>query len=104
MPAYFLSKNVVEAIDLSDSELQKEHEANSMNKASKNVIQGNRVEAIMKKNIANIENMAKKCFIDNEIMWKRIERHGGQQAVIVHPNSLTQNIIKESSRKFDVQT
>lgn len=50
----------------------------------------------MKKHSANIENMAKKCFIDNEILWKRIDRHGGQHTVIVLPNSLTQN----SSRRF----
>ena len=95
MPADFLSRNVVEAIDLSDSELQKEQEADILCKAIKNVIQGKPVEAVMKKHLANIENMAKKCFIDNKIIWKRIERHGGQHTVIILPKSLTQKLVKE---------
>ena len=95
MPAVFLSRNVVEAIDLSDLELQKEQEANLMCKAIKNIIQGKLVEANMKTNIANIEKMAKKCFIDNETLWKRIERHGGEHTVIVLPSSLTQKLIRE---------
>ena len=95
MPADFLSRNVVEAIDLSDSELQKEQEANKMCKAIKNVVQGKPIQPEMTKHSANIENMAKKCFIDNEILWKRIDRHGGQHTVIVLPNSLTQKLIKE---------
>jgi transposase InsO family protein len=95
MPADFLSRNVVEAIDLSDSELQKEQEENKMCKAIKDVVQGKPIQPDMKKHSANIENIAKKCFIDNEILWKRIDRHGGQHTVIVLPKSLTQKLIKE---------
>ena len=35
-----------------------------MCKSIKNVLKGKPVEPVMKKNIANIENMAKKCFIE----------------------------------------
>ena len=73
MPADFTSRNVVKAIDLSDSELQKEQEANPMCKCIKNVIQGKPVETALQKHVENIKNMAKKCFIDNDILWKRVE-------------------------------
>ena len=66
-----------------------------MCKAIKNVVQGKQIQPEMKKHSANIQNMVKKCFIDNEILWKRIDRHGGQHTVIVLPNSLTKKLIKE---------
>ena len=64
-------------------------------KCAKNVLQGKRVQPEMKKHSANIENMSKKYFIDNGIMWKQIERHGRQHTVIILPNSQTQKLTKE---------
>ena len=66
-----------------------------MCKAIKNVVQGKPIQLELKKHTVNIKNMAKKCFIDNEILWKRIDRHGGQHTVIVLPRSLTQKLIEE---------
>ena len=60
-----------------------------MCKSIKNVLQGKPVESVMKKNTANIENMSKKCFIENGILWN-------QHTVIVLPNSQTQRLIKEN--------
>ena len=55
MPADFFSRIVVEAIDLSDSELQNEQDNNPICKSIKYVLQGNKpMLPITKKNIAKI--------------------------------------------------
>ena len=121
MPADFLSRNVVESILISDEDLatlqDKDHYCsgikNILNKKSTALLKPSKAES----NLASSKTgpgktkssepaspvwkgpiqaeAAENCFIENNILWKRLDRNGTQTTVIVVPSAIVKQLMAE---------
>jgi hypothetical protein len=73
MPADFLSRNVIYSISWNNEEIQQEQQKDPLIKALKNYLLNRELPTDTKcQNV--VRNFANDCFVDNEIVWRRIKR------------------------------
>ncbi len=95
MPADYLSRNVVEAIDMSNEDLAEMQDQDKFCASLKHLLRKLPVEEEYSKMVTQMTELSHSCFIENGVLWKRITRHHGQHTVIVVPKSLTERILSE---------
>ena len=95
MPADYLSRNVVESIEISDKDLASLQDKDSFCKSIKNLLQNEPIEVDYRECLPKMLEIAKTCFIENKILWRRIERHGSKNTVIMVPKAITNQLITE---------
>ena len=76
MPADFLSRNVVESIEISDEDLASLQDKDTFCKSIKNLLQDKPIESDYRECLPKLMEIASTCFIENKVLWRRIERHG----------------------------
>ena len=95
MSADYLSRNVVESIEISDEDLASMQDKDTFCKSIKNLLQDEPIEFDYRECLPKMLEIAKTCFIENKILWRRIERHGSKNTVIMVPKAITNQLIKE---------
>ena len=95
MPADFLSRNVVEEINITDESLAELQNKDNLCKDLKNVLNNLPIIHKDKRKHQYFVSMASRCFIEKDILWIRIKRHGGAHNAIVLPLALTTQLIEE---------
>ncbi len=73
MPADFLSRNVIDSISWNNQQMQQEQNKDTITKALKAYLL-NRELPDDPKCQSEVRNFANDCFIDNDIVWRRIKR------------------------------
>ena len=90
MPADFLSRNAIDAVGIFD---QNWITAQEQDKYCEIVKQ----HMAMKKDCKCKQlEVAKSCFMDSGLLWRRINRHSRQRTVLIAPESLREQVIKET--------
>ena len=95
MPADFLSRNVVESIEISDEDLASLQDKDTFCKSIKNLLQDKPIDFDYRECLPKMLEIAKSCYIENKILWRRIERNGSKNTVIMVPKSITNQLISE---------
>ena len=95
MPADFLSRNVVESIEISDEDLAMLQDKDTFCKSIKSLLLDLPLEFDYRECLPEMLKLAKNCFIEKNILWKRITRNNIQNTVIVIPKSITEQLITE---------
>ena len=90
MPADFLSRNAVEAVGIFDDNWKLAQEQDEYCQIVK--------QHMEKKKTCQCSQLeiSKSCFLDNGLLWRRLQRHGKQSTVLVTPASLREKIITET--------
>ena len=91
MPADFLSRNVVESIEISDKDLATLQDEDEHCLKIKLALRAPNTSQPDPKLLEE----ANSCFIENGILWKRLDRNGSQSTVIVIPASIVKQLISE---------
>ena len=96
MPADFLSRNIIDAISWDHQQLQQEQEKDPLIKALKNYLLNRELPADQKcQNV--IRNFANDCFVDNDIVWRRIKRQFEPSRVVIFlPQSLVTEVLQDA--------
>ena len=82
MPADFLSRNVIDSISWNNEEIQQEQQKDPLIKALKNYLLNRELPADTKcQNV--VRNFANDCFVDNDIVWRRIKRQFEPSRVVI---------------------
>ena len=98
MPADFLSRNVCEEIDVFASDLPRLQQEDKLVRALRNFLK----EKIMPDDATardkqTIERVSKECFLENDILWRRMDKNEGlPRTVLVVPVSLQNDLISEA--------
>jgi hypothetical protein len=98
MPADFLSRNVCEEIDVFASDLPRLQQEDKLVRALRNFLK----EKIMPDDATardkqTIERVSKECFLENDILWRRMNKNEGlPRTVLVVPVSLQNDLISEA--------
>jgi hypothetical protein len=95
MPADFLSRNVVEAIDMSNNDLAEMQYQDKFCVSLKHLLRKLPVEKEYYKLVLQMTELSHSCFIENGVLWERIKRHHGQHTGIVVPKALTERLLSE---------
>ena len=96
MPADFLSRNVLCEIDLFMPDLPNLQKQDAFCAAVINYLK-NGILPIEKNKQTFVEKIAKECFIEKEILWRRLKRNDfPSRTVLVVPVSLTEQLVKEA--------
>ena len=95
MPADFLSRNVVEAIEISDEDLASLQDKDTFCKLIKDLLQDKPIDFDYRECLPKMQEISKTFFIENKILWRRIERHGAKNTVIMVPTAITEQLISE---------
>jgi hypothetical protein len=96
MPADFLSRNVIDSISCNNEEIQQEQQKDPLIKALKNYLLNCELPADTKcQNV--VRNFANDCFVDNEIVWRRIKRQFEPSRVVIFlPQALVNDGLQEA--------
>jgi hypothetical protein len=73
MPANFLSQNVINSISWNNQQMQQEQGKDPQIKSLKNYLLNRELPEDVKCQTV-VQNFANKCFINNNIVWRRIKR------------------------------
>jgi hypothetical protein len=95
MPADYLSRNVVEAIDMSNEDLAEMQNQDKFCVSLKHLLNKLPVEKEYSKLVPQMTKLSHSCFIENGVLWKRITRHHGQHTVVVVLKTLTEKLLTE---------
>ncbi len=96
MPADFLSRNVLEEIDIFSPDLPLLQARDKFANAVIEFLQQNKRPADNKK-AAYIANVAKQCFLEDGILWRRLIRHDAPtRTVLVVPAALVDKLVHET--------
>lgn len=96
MPADFLSRNVIDAISWDNLQLQQEQNKDPLISALKKYLLNRELPADQKCQ-ALVRNFANDCFIDNDIVWRRIKRQFEPSRVVVFlPQALVTEVLHEA--------
>jgi hypothetical protein len=89
MPADYLSRNIVEAIRITDEDLAEKQSRDPLCQTVKNILENKPIQQMHKKKFLKpAEKMAQTCFIENYLLWTRITRHQEKRTVLVVPESI----------------
>ena len=96
MPADYLSRNVVAAINWESKELVQAQNEDNLIKALKNFLLNKELP-----NDANcqrlVRHFADSCFVENDIVWKRVKRKFEPSRVVIFlPETLVENVLSEA--------
>jgi hypothetical protein len=96
MPADFLSRNVIDSISWNNEEIQQEQQKDPLIKALKNYLLNRELPADTKcQNV--VRNFANDCFVDNDIVWRRIKRQFEPSRVVTFlPQALVNDVLQEA--------
>jgi hypothetical protein len=75
MPADYLSRNVVEAIDMSNEDLAEMQDQDKFCKSLKHLLGKLPVEKEYSKLVPQMTELSHSCFIEHGVLWKKIKRH-----------------------------
>jgi hypothetical protein len=96
MPADFLSRNVLEEIDVISPDLPLLQARDEFANAIIEFLQHNKLRADKKK-AAYIAQIAQQCFLEDGILWRRLIRHNAPtRTVLVVPAALVDQLIHET--------
>ena len=96
MPADFLSRNVIDAISWDNLELQTAQDNDPLIKNLKNYLL-NRELPSDQKHQTTVRHFANDCFVDNDIVWRRIKRQFEPSRVVVFlPQSFVTDVLHEA--------
>ena len=96
MPADFLSRNIVSSITWDDLHLTQEQDNDKLIKAIKEFLL-NRKLPENKVMWSSIKGLAADCFVEDEVVWKRIKRQGEPSRVVLFvPKTMTSQILKDA--------
>jgi len=96
MPADYLSRNVVEAISWETNDLQTAQENDNLLKALKNFLLNKELPKDQKCQTL-IKHFADDCFVENDIVWKRVKRKFEPSRVVIFlPESLVPQVLQEA--------
>ncbi len=96
MPADFLSRNVLEEIEIFSPDQQLLQARDEFANAIIEFLQHNKLPADKKK-ASYIANVAKQCFLEDGILWRRLVRHDPPtRTVIVVPAALVDKLIHKT--------
>ena len=96
MPADFLSRNVLASIDVFNEDLPKLQQQDKFIMAVRNFIMWGTLPQD-KAQQAHVQKVAPECFMENEIVWRRLTRYGAQpRTVLLVPASLTAALVREA--------
>jgi hypothetical protein len=95
MPADYLSRNVVEAIDMSNEDLAEMQNQDKFCVSLKHLLKKLPVEKEYSKLVPQMTESSHSCFFENGVFWKKITRHHGQHTVVVVPKALTEKLLTE---------
>jgi transposase InsO family protein len=96
MPADFLSRNVLASIDVFNNDLPRlqmedEFVKSVFNYITRQVLPADKMKA------AHIKKVGPECFIDNDIIWRRLTRYDAQpRSVLLLPHSLATAVVQEA--------
>ena len=90
-----MSTNVVELIEMLDEELGRLQEKDTFCLSIKNPLRKLPVEQEYKRRQQEIKNIGEGCFVEKNILWKRIVRYFTKNTVIVIPKSIISQLITE---------
>ena len=96
MPADFLSRNVIDAISWDHQQLQQEQDRDPLIKALKGYLLNRELPADQKcQNV--VRNFANDCFVENDIVWRRIKRQFEPSRVVIFlPQALVTDVLQEA--------
>ena len=96
MPADFLSRNVLASIDVFNEDLPKLQQQDKFILAVRNfILWGNLPQD--KAQAAHVQKVAPECFMENDIVWRRLTRYGAQpRTVLLVPAALTASLVREA--------
>ncbi len=96
MPADYLSRNIVNAISWDSTQLAQAQNADPLLKSLKNFLLNKELPADAKCQ-ALIKLFANDCFIENDIVWRRIKRQFEPSRVVIFlPASLKQEALQDA--------
>jgi hypothetical protein len=95
LPADYLSRNVVEANDLSNEDLAEMQDQDKFRESLKHLLKKLHVEIEYSKLVPQMTELPHICFIEDNVLWKSIKRHNGQHKVIVVPKALTEKLLSK---------
>jgi len=96
MPADFLSRNVVNSISWNSLDLAQEQDKNVLIKSIKDFLLHRKLPE-SKEMWSSIKGLAMDCFVENDVVWKRIKRQGEPSRVVLFvPSSMKADIIREA--------
>ena len=95
MPADFLSRNVVEAIRISDEDLSEKQKEDPLCQTVKNILKNEPIQSIFKRKFPkSAEKLALTCFMENDLLWTRITRHGERRTLLVVPETMVKTLME----------
>jgi hypothetical protein len=96
MPADFLSRNVIDSISWNNEEIQQEQQKDPLIKAPKNYLLNRELPNDQKcQNV--VRNFANDCFVDNDIVWRRIKRQFEPSRVVIFlPQALVTEVLQDA--------
>ena len=96
MPADYLSRNVVNAVSWDSDELAKAQDNDSMLKAMKRYLLHRELPAD-RKCLQIIKHLADDCFIENDVVWRRVKRRFEPSRVVIFlPASLVPEVLQDA--------
>jgi hypothetical protein len=96
MPADFLSRNVIDSISWNNEEICQEQQTDPLIKALNNYLLNRELHTDQKcQNV--VRNFANDCFVDNDIVWRRIKRQFEPSRVVIFlPQALVNDVLQEA--------
>ena len=96
MPADFLSRNVITSISWDDLDLTQEQTKDDLIKHIREYLL-NRKLPNNKLMWSSIKGLAHDCFVEDDVVWKRIKRQGEPSRVVLFlPHTMTSRVIKDA--------
>ena len=96
MPADFLSRNVLEEIQIFTPQLPQLQADDEFAHAVFSFLQKGKLPTDARK-AAYVAKIAPSCFLEDNILWRRLQRHGAPaRTVLVVPKALTNELIHET--------
>ena len=96
MPADFLSRNVLASIDVFNEDLPKLQKEDKFITAVRNFIMWGQLPQ-NKLQASHVQKVAPECFLENDIVWRRLTRYGAQpRSVLLVPAKLTAALVREA--------
>jgi hypothetical protein len=94
MPADYLSRNVVEAIRVSDEDLANHQNNDPLCKTIRCILKNEPIQQIFKRKfLTPAEKLALTCFIKQDLLWTRIIKNKQTRMVLVVPESMVNALL-----------
>ena len=96
MPADYLSRNAIDSINWDGTELSEAQNQDPLIRALKEYLLHRKIPTDPKCQ-SIIKHYSTDCFIDNDIVWRRMKRHGDETRVVIFvPQSLVAHVLQDA--------